>query len=432
MKLTDKVARSLAPPTDRHERITYDGGFRDAIAGFGIRVTRASEKHPAGSRSFVFNYKVRGTGVERRMTLGSFPSWSADQAREEAKRLRRLVEQDRDPMAERQAAREAPTMDEAFDRYGAEHAPTKRTGEADKAAIEKWLRPALGRMKVDDVTHDDVKAVHADITAKGSPITANRTVALLSKVFSLALTWQVVTEAGKQPWRSPAKGNPARGIRRNVENRRTRYLEGDEMVRLLRVLAGRKDLSALAVRLALLTGARRGEILGATWEQFDLKRGRWWKPASSTKQQRDHILPLSAPARQLLAEMRAEAERRAAKVGLKVKDADFVFPSRGGADTPQRQLKRAWKTICEAAGLEDFHYHDLRHSHASLLVSGGSSLPLIGSLLGHSNPQTTQRYAHLLDDPQRKAVERLGAEVEAAEGKRPSAEVVDHPATVRK
>lgn len=357
-------------------------------------------------------------------------------------------------MAERQAVRAAPTMDEAFQRYADTHALRKRTGEGDKAMIERHLRPALGRLKVDEVSHADVAAMHAAITKVGSPIAANRAVALASKIFSLAATWEVVTEAGKQPWRSPSKGNPARGIDRNQENKRTRHLDGEELTRLLRVLAERKDASATAIKLALLTGARRGEILGAVWSQFDLKKGTWVKPASLTKQAKEHHLPLSPAALVVLADMRALAEKRAAKRKLKLGLGDYLFPSGDGA---QKQLKRCWATVCGAAGLAErvpvkdakgrpvlgrdgepkvrwrpsVRYHDLRHTHASMLASGGASLLLIGSLLGHSSPQTTARYAHMLDDPQRLAVARVGAEVEAAEGKRQGAEVADHPKAKR-
>jgi integrase len=432
MRLTDKVVKKLAPPTDRHERITYDG----EIGGFGIRVTRVTEKRPEGSRSWVFNYKVRGTGVERRMTLGSFPAWSADQARDEAKRLRRLVELDRDPMAERQAAREAPTMDEAFSRYAIEHAPGKRTGEADKAAIELWLRPALGKLKIDDVTQDEVKALHAEITAKGSPISANRAMSLLSKVFSLAMTWTVVTETGRGNWRSPAKGNPVRGIQRNPERKRRRYLDRGkdkaETERLLAVLERRWDEpSAPACLLALATGSRRGELLQAKWQDIDLKAGRWVKPGSTTKTATEHEVPLNATAQAVLAGLWRKAEAEAKAKG--VEPSPYVFPSRHSRLEPQRELKKFWRSVCREAGIEDLHFHDLRHSFASMLVNAGLDLPVIGELLGHAQVSTTKRYSHLRDDVMRAATEKAGAIIETARGNgKPAAEVVRHPSAARK
>jgi len=151
------------------------------------------------------------------------------------------------------------------------------------------------------------------------------------------------------------------------------------------------------VRLLLLTGARKSEVLGATWDQFDLAAGIWTIPHTATKQGTEHRLPLNAPARQLLASL---YERR--------NGSEWVFPRRRGSEH-REDLKYSWRRICKAAGITGLRVHDLRHNHASALVSAGFSLPVIGALLGHSQPQTTARYAHLLDDPLREASERVGA-----------------------
>jgi integrase len=173
-------------------------------------------------------------------------------------------------------------------------------------------------------------------------------------------------------------------------------------VRLTEALAKHSDKGAAdAIRLLLLTGARRGEVLGMRWE--DVADGVWSKPASSTKQKEPHEVPLSAPALQLLADIRKRQRPR----------APFVFPG-DGATGHRVELKKNWALITKAAGIEGLRIHDLRHSYASQLVSGGASLPLIGALLGHSNPITTSRYAHLFNDPLRKAVEQVGAVIAAA------------------
>src|SRR6202040_1981652 len=125
-----------------------------------------------------------------------------------------------------------------------------------------------------------------------------------------------------------------------------------------------------------------------------------------TKQKREHRVPLSAPARQLLAEMRAKAEQRAAEKGRL--PSPYVFPARTG-DGPMVEIKTAWAALCKAAGLDGVRLHDLRHTYASVLASAGLSLPVIGALLGHTQPGTTARYAHLFDDPLRAATERVGA-----------------------
>ena len=152
------------------------------------------------------------------------------------------------------------------------------------------------------------------------------------------------------------------------------------------------------------------EVLSATWGQFDLEGGVWVKPSAHTKQKKEHRVPLSAPVIALLSEMKGEAG-----------DGDYLFPGRGDGGH-LANLKKPWAAIRKAAKLEDVRVHDLRHSYASILASAGLSLPIIGALLGHTNPATTARYAHLFDEPLREATERVG-EVIAAAGKKP-AEVV--------
>ena len=193
----------------------------------------------------------------------------------------------------------------------------------------------------------------------------------------------------------------AKGVHRNPEQKRTRYLSGAELSRLYGALAEHPEkTSANAIRLLALTGARRGEVLAARWDEFDLEAGIWSKPASHTKQRREHRVPLSAPALRLLRELRQSSSE------------EYVF---AGLDSrPLTDVKRTWRTVTREAGLSDVRLHDLRHSYASILVSSGASLPVVGALLGHSQPATTARYAHLYDDPLRAATERVADIVTAA------------------
>ena len=198
-------------------------------------------------------------------------------------------------------------------------------------------------------------------------------------MFSLAIKLQMRSD------------NPCRGVERNQENKRTRYLSADEISRLKVALAAHEDQQAAnIVRLLLLTGARLNEVQSATWEQFDIEDGVWTKPGSTTKQKTEHRVPLSAPARQLLAELHADNH-----AGLD--DASYVFPGRVGGH--RKTIRKVWEDLCESTGLNGVRVHDLRHSYASLLASAGLSLPTIGALLGHSQPSTTARYAHLADSP---------------------------------
>lgn len=407
-RLTDRNVKALKPPGGKY-KITYD----TEVPGFGIRVTKG------GVKSFVFNYATHGR--ERRYTIGTYPAWSVAAAREEAGDLRKYVDRGGDPMADRNARRAEPTVSELSTRYLDEHAkPKKRASSVagDKFLIDRHIKPEIGNLKVSAVAFTDVDRLHRKLSA-GTPTQANRVLALLSKMFSLSIRWQYRAD------------NPVKGIERNQETKRTRYLTGDELQRLIKALneypyaqkvrASAKEKAETGqtwkilhrdkpmrqrqqacnvVRLLLLTGARKGEVLSARWDQFDFTKKTWTKPGATTKQKTDHAVPLSAPALALLSKIE--------------QTGPYVFPGRD--DKPLGEIKHAWASLQKLADLPDVRLHDLRHTYASQLVSAGLSLPIIGALLGHTQAQTTQRYAHLMDDPLREATERVGAIVDGAGG----------------
>jgi integrase len=381
-RLTDALVRKLPPPA-KGNTIAYDSD----VPGFGCRVTAA------GARSFVLNYRRKADGTERRITIGSFPAWSVSGAREEAKRLRREVDGGKDPLGEANAMRDAPTVADLAERYLAEHvAKLSERSTADyRSVITHDVLPVLGKRKVATVEREHIERMHHEIS-KRAPVRANRALAITASMFGKAVDWKLRHD------------NPAKGVKKNREEGRERYLTPAELERLTSALAADPNQDAADIfRALLLSGARRGEVLGLRWEELDLRAGVWTKPAGKVKQRKRHRLPLSAPLRALLAE-------RLKRAG----DAEYVFPGRQGK--PREDLKYAWKRICRKAGIAGLRIHDLRHSHASFLVSAGFSLPTIGALLGHSQPQTTARYAHLLDDPLKKAVESVGAIVAGGEG----------------
>jgi len=386
-KLTDRLIKQLAPPQSGYT-IAYD----TEVSGLGVRITAA------GSKSFVLRY--RHNRIARTYTIGRYGTnnWTLAAARKRAGELRRKLARGDDPAAERSDARRAPTVADLCERFLEEHLPKTRpsTQRDYRALIANDILPAMKHLKVASVTFSDVDTLHRKMT-KRAPHRANRAVAVMSKMFNLAIKWG---------WRTD---NPARGIERNQEPPRHRYLSGEELERLTTALAEHPDQQAAnVIRLLLLTGARRGEVQSATWDQFDLADGVWTKPGATTKQKTEHRIPLSAPARQLLAELHEVAGDNAV----------FVFPGR--FDGHRVEIKYDWAALCEAARIDGARLHDLRHSYASMLASAGLSLPVIGALLGHSQPQTTQRYAHLLDDPLREATERVGAVI----GGGKSAEVI--------
>ncbi len=371
-RITDKLVKGLVPPATGN-RITYD----DKIKGFGIRITAA------GTKVFIFNYRVKGNRRERRYTIGGYPTpWTVQRARKKADALKRDVDNGKDPMGDLHAERGAPTVKELADRYLEEHAAKKRSLRDDVSMIENTIHPRLGKLKVADVRYADIDRLHRGMAS--TPYRANRTVALLSKMFTLAIRWDMRAD------------NPCKGIERYHEEPRARYLSADEIQRLSVALGKQPNQTAAnVIRLLLLTGARSGEVLNATWDQFDLPAGVWTKPSAHTKQKKEHRAPLPAPAVQLLTEMQAKA------------DGPFVFPGRVPGE-PLRELKGFWAQVCKAAKITGVRIHDLRHSYASILASAGYSLPMIGALLGHTQPGTTARYAHFYDEPLREAVERVG------------------------
>jgi integrase len=376
-RLCDSDARKIEPPTSGN-RIYYDS----EVKGFGVRVTAA------GARSFVLNYRTKA-GRERRYTIGAFPDWKTSAAREEAKRLKQEIDRGGDPVGGLEAERGAPTVADLAARFLEEHAPKKRpSSQADYARVFRTMvLPDLAHKKVADVIFTDIDGLHRKITKRGTPYRANRVIATLSKAFSLSIRWG---------WRT---NNPCRGVERNQEQKRTRYLSGEELQRLTAALAEHRDQQAAnIIRLLMLTGARRGEVLAATWEQFDLETGTWTKPGATTKQKTEHRVPLSGPARQLLSQLRTQADEH----------SEYVFPGRI-AGKHRDNIKDAWAELCKEARIKNARVHDLRHTYASLLASAGFSLPMIGALLGHTQPGTTHRYAHLFDDPLRQATERVGA-----------------------
>lgn len=413
-RLTDRLVKTLPSPATGN-KITYC----NELKGFGCRVTSA------GAKSFVLNYRVNGR--ERRLTIGSYPEWSVMAAREQAAKLRREIDLGGDPLGKRQAEREAPTVHGLFVRYAEEHLPSKasRSAADDASMWRSYILPKLGKFKLRDLTASDVDALHRAISRE-HPTRANRVIEVLRKGLNLAIRWGWIER------------NAASGVRKNAEQPRHRYLSEREIAHVSSALdRATEQLSADAIRLLMLTGARSGEVLSAEWTQFDLDDGVWTKPSHHTKQRREHRVPLSAPARQLLLRLRSAAPSQR-----------YVFPGRNGTGHLQ-DIKRTWAAVKEAATIEiwkadprlaalmadlepegqpeptfanivsaaaalglalpkgvlDVRIHDLRHTYASILAGRGTSLALIGALLGHTQTQTTHRYAHLADDPLRKATE---------------------------
>lgn len=386
--ITERAVRAAKPPASG-SRIYYDREMR----GFGLRVTAA------GVKAFILNYSVAGR--ERRCTIGRHPAWSADAARKEAMEIRVKLDKlnrgedgGKDPLRERDQARNAPLVSDLADDYMQRYAvPRKRPKSVheDRLMLNRIVLPKLGRLRVSAVGRRDVEAVHTSL--RTTPVQANRVLALVSKMFSWAM------DSGLRA------DNPARGVKRFHEERRENWLSREQLQALATALDEYPDQNAAdALRLLIVTGSRPQEVLTAEWSMFDLARTLWTKPSHHTKQKKTERVPLSDAAMGILRRM-AES-RKAGDVHL--------FPGKqdGRARTT---LKNAWKQVCRAAGLATMRQvmgkrgnmlmrwrptvrlYDLRHSFASHLVSRGASLYLVGRLLGHTQPSTSARYAHASD-----------------------------------
>ena len=326
-RLTDASVKRLPLPAQGN-RITYD----PSTPGFGCRVTAA------GHRAFVLTYYNRA-GRQRRYTIGSFPDWSVVGAREEARRLKRLIDQGGDPLAEIEAERGAATVDDLIERFIEEHVSRKRahTQYDYRNVIERHIRPALGRMKVKEVAWSDVDGLHRRITKAGRATQANRVIAVSSKMFALAIRWKMRAD------------NPVKGVERNQERKRKRYATAAELKRLTDALDKHDDQQAADIfRLCLLTGCRVGEAMSVRSSDVDLTAGLWTKPGSTTKQRTDHVVPLSGPAKQLLAELRGRT------------NGPWVFPA-DSAPGHRVTVQKSWLAICKAAKITGLRVHDLRH-----------------------------------------------------------------------
>lgn len=396
--LTERLAKSTpAPAGDRDLHIRDD-----EVAGFGLCVK------PSGSKAFFLDYRLAGR--RRYLTIGSWPDWSVTAARERAKELKRRIDNGDDPLRERQEARHAPTVKELIDRYIAEHVPTlsARNGSDQVSMLRKLVEPEWGARKVSEITETDVNRLLAKIAAgrsrprkeqpkrkrkkplagaRPTPVRANRVGEVLRKMFNLAI----------KPWGMRAD-NPAQGFVRNIENEREVFLTIEQIERLVAAMDRHPNQHAAdLIRFILLTGARKGEARMARPDQFNLELGIWTKKASTTKQRKMHRVPLSNAAVAFL-------RTRLASLPA---DSEWLFPGKIN-EKPIEDVRRFWTDIQKRAGLQGVRIHDLRHTFASLLASGGMSLPMIGKLLGHSSPRTTQRYAHLLDDPVRQGANKVG------------------------
>ena len=322
-------------------------------------------------KSFHVFYRTR-SGQQRRPKLGEHGTITLAQARKLAREMLAEVALGRDPAGQRAEAKAEPTMADLWAEYWTDHGSKKKTGESDERRWRKHIAPRLSRLKVSEVTYRMVADLHAAMS-KDAPIEANRVLAQLSTMFNFA----------QQPLEWTEK-NPAKGVKRNKENKRERYMAGEEAARIAELLLQNMDANPRAVAflyLLILTGARCGEIAKAQWTQIDGTK------LVLTEHKTDRT-----------------GDKRTIHLPQVALDVLARLPVTTGTITGIKSPKKFWERIREEAGCPDLRMHDLRHSFASAAISAGLTLAQIGELLGHKSTQTTKRYAHLMDEAAHAAV----------------------------
>jgi integrase len=393
------------------------------VTGFAVRCQQKAK---------VYVLKYRIAGRQRWYSIGKHGSpWTPEAARTEAKRLLGLVADGKDPAEVRENVAKDITVSELCDIYMAEAPfiilprkgrPKKESSLAiDKSNIERHVKKLLGTKRVRTLTRNDIERFQQDVAAgktavdektgprgrarvTGGKGTAARATALLGGIFTFAV---------KRDYRTD---NPVKGVDLFKSEPRTRFLSADEMARLGDALAeaegnGTSKTVIAAIRLLILTGCRKSEILGLRWEWIDFEGSCLRLPETKSGAK---VIPIGAPALELLAAL------------PRIEGNQHVLPGEK-ADGHLIGLPKAWAKIKKQAGLDDVRLHDLRHSFATVAVAGGDSLYLVGKVLGHRESRSTEVYAHAQQNPLLAVADRAATKIVAAMKAKPKkgAEVVD-------
>lgn len=400
-KITKRTVDALEP--SEKDRFAWDSELK----GFGLKVT------PTGRKVYLVQYRMPGR-TTRRFTIGVHGSpWTPTSARSEAMRLLGAVASGVDPAEQKKLVRQDISVDELCKIYLTDGARTKKqsTIEMDRSRIDAHVRPLLGKKRVKQITRSDLQRFLSDVAdgktandrktrkrgrsiVRGGKGVANRTLGMIGAIFEFAV---------EQGFRTD---NPARGVKKFKEGRSDRFLSNEEMARLGDALRtaeaqGSNPYAVAAIRLLLLTGCRKAEILSLKWRDIDFSNAMLRLADSKTGAKTVH---LGAPALSLLSELPRQ-----------LGNPFVIAGEREG--THLVNLQKVWAKIRSEARLEDVRLHDLRHSFASVAARSGESLLVIGKVLGHTTATATQRYAHLSDDPVRLAAASTSEHIGHALGK---------------
>ena len=378
VKLTMRSVDALS--TSRRDALFWD---RD-LPGFGVRVYRTGRK--------VYIVQARGPAGSKRAVIGAHGEIRADAARGRAAVMLDRIKRGEEPVP--RAPAPEPTVADLAGRYMEAHVEVNcrpKTVETFGRVVRSYIVPELGHLALSAVDRSHVSALHYRMRDK--PYQANQTVSVLAKMFSLAEAWDM----------TPPRRNPCRSVRHYKEHRRERFLTPEEYRRLGRVLAeAEADGSVFptavpALRLLLLTGCRKNEIVTLRWDDIDRTAGELRLRDTKTGARR---VPLTPAVDRVLA-------------GIpRIEGNPWVIAGQNPEDH-LKNLDAIWLRLRKRAGLDGVRIHDARHSYASRALALGEGLPTIGALLGHRKVTTTARYAHLARDSEKAAAAKVGGSIGA-------------------
>jgi integrase len=374
------VAKAPSPLVGR---VDY---FDQRTSGLGLRVS------PRGGKIWFVMYRVKGDPKKRRLTLDGYPALTLADARERAQEVRLAASRGQDPAAEKQELKAAATFATLATEYLDKHAKRKkRSWKEDERAINRELVPVWGRRKVHDIRRKDVLDLLDRIVDRGSPIQANRTLALVRKIFNWGIGRGIVEH------------NPCLQVEApSSEHQRQRVLSKDEIRALWGAFDGLGPIMGSMFKLRLLTAQRGGEVQSMRWQDIDLDNASWTIPPEHAKNGLAHFVPLSAAAVALLSALRSLAGNSA-----------WVFPSRT-TEHHIDSVQKAASRVRVASGVTDFVLHDLRRTAASYMTGMGISRLVVGKILNHVEQGVTQVYdRHSYDMEKRAALKAWAAELRA-------------------
>lgn len=338
--------------------------------GFCVCVTGS------GSKTFYVYRKVDGRPEYFR--IGKYPDYKPNQARKRAAEINTAIDSGTNPNELKRSRRAEMTLGELFNEYMEGHSKLhNKRPEGNQSNYKLYLSHWSNR-KLSSISRVDVNNLLKRLGKNKGKVTANHAVKLLRAVYNKAAEWG---------WWSGE--NPAQRTKLFSTKPRERYLNDEEMPRFFQAVQEEPDeVLRDLIFMALYTGARRGNLQEMRWQDVDLNKGAWRIP--ETKNGTPHTILLADEAIAILSRRKLDA------------DSQWVFPGTGKTGHIV-EPKRAFAHILKRAGIEDFRFHDLRHTLASWMAGMGISLHTIGKQLGHKNPSSTYRYSHLQENPVREA-----------------------------